>query len=93
VPPEIDDLIGTAGRAVAWMHYALSIEVGARRATREFAAGELERMTAIVHLLEDLRHGAAAGPGAVHGRSPDPHRAYAPQVQVSLERAKARRQA
>lgn len=58
----IEDLIGTAGRAVAWMHHALSIEVGARRATREFAAGELERMTAIVHLLEDLRGGARVPP-------------------------------
>jgi hypothetical protein len=58
MPETLEDLIGTAGRAVAWMHQCLSTEVSQRRATREFAAQELERMQAIMLLLEDLR-GAA----------------------------------
>jgi len=77
VPADLDDLVGTAGRAIAWMHHALDTQVAQRRASREFAAQELENMQAILHLLEDLRHGAQA----------------APQVQLSLERAKARRRA
>jgi hypothetical protein len=57
----IDELVGTVGRAIAWMQVSLDQQVTQRRATREFAAAELERMTRVLHLLEDLRAGADAG--------------------------------
>jgi hypothetical protein len=58
----IDDLVGTVNRAIHWMQHALDQQVQQRRATQEFAAAEMERMTQVLHLLEDLRHGAAAAP-------------------------------
>jgi hypothetical protein len=54
----INDLIGCVARTLVWMQYALDQQVSQRRATREFAAGEMERLTKVLHLLEDLR-GAA----------------------------------
>jgi hypothetical protein len=58
----IDDLVGTVNRAIHWMQHALDQQVQQRRATQEFAAAELERMTQVLHLLEDLRGAAAPQP-------------------------------
>jgi hypothetical protein len=56
----INDLIGCVARTITWMQHALDQQVSQRRATREFAAAEMERMTLVLHLLEDLRAGADA---------------------------------
>ena len=45
-----------------WMQHALDQQVVQRRATREFAAAELERMTQVLLVLEDLRAGAERQP-------------------------------
>ena len=58
----INDLIGCVGRTITWMRYALDLQVTQRRATREFAALEMENMTRVLHLLEDLRAGAEREP-------------------------------
>jgi hypothetical protein len=57
----INDLIGCVARTIMWMQHSLDQQVSQRRATREFAAAELERMTQVLHLLEDLRAGASIG--------------------------------
>jgi hypothetical protein len=51
------------------MQHALDVQVAMRRADREFAAAELERLTRVLHLLEDLRGAAKLG----HEREPKLH--------------------
>jgi len=58
----INDLIGCVGRTIMWMQHSLDQQVMQRRATREFAASEVERMTQVLLLLEDLRAGAERQP-------------------------------
>jgi hypothetical protein len=44
-----------------WMQHSLDQQVMQRRATREFAAAEMERMTQVLLVLEDLRGAAKLG--------------------------------
>jgi hypothetical protein len=54
-------VLGCVARTIAWMQHALDQQVTQRRATREFAAAEMERMTQVLLLLEDLRGTANIG--------------------------------
>jgi hypothetical protein len=51
-----------AARGIGWMQHALDVQVAMKRADREFAAAEMERMTAVLLLLEDLRSAAERQP-------------------------------
>ena len=75
--PSLEDMIGVVGRTVTWLQHAMDQQVRVRAADAAWAARELETLTAVLHLLEDLRHGAQ----------------MAPTVQVSVERSRQRRRA
>lgn len=60
--PAIDDMVGCVARTIMWMQHAYDQQIRVRAADATWAARELETLTAVLHMLEDLRCSARTTP-------------------------------
>jgi hypothetical protein len=72
-------MIGVVGRQLEFMRRQLPVAVARGRADHDWASAEIDRMAAVLRLLEDIRAGAGAAPERQ------------PKVHLSLARTNRRR--